>query len=115
MNQLTSKENSMKKLSLEQIESIITQEIQWLVKNEEPKGLDKSSYTKGLQQAALVLKTAGESIQQEECEWEVDEWRAYWGTSCDNPQAFPEGRLIIENYNFCPYCAKKIKLKKNPN
>jgi len=34
----------------------------------------------------------------------------YYDTSCENAQCFTVGDLVENQYKFCPYCGKPIKL-----
>lgn len=48
------------------------------------------------------------------CEWEYDEDYDdnVWNTECDNQHYFEEGGIKENSYKFCPYCGKKIEIKK---
>ena len=44
------------------------------------------------------------------CEWRLcDEEANVYDTSCRNPHILIEGTPQENNYEFCPYCGKKIK------
>ena len=45
------------------------------------------------------------------CEWRLcDEEANVYDTSCRNPHILIEGTPRENNYKFCPYCGKKIKV-----
>lgn len=45
------------------------------------------------------------------CEWRVcDEEANVYDTSCRNPHILIEGTPKENNYEYCPYCGKKIKV-----
>ena len=45
------------------------------------------------------------------CEWRLcDEEANVYDTSCRNPHILIEGTPQENNYEFCPYCGKKIKI-----
>ena len=45
------------------------------------------------------------------CEWWLcDEEANVYDTSCRNPHILIEGTPQENNYEFCPYCGKKIRL-----
>ena len=45
------------------------------------------------------------------CEWKlIDEEANVYDTSCRNPHILIEGTPKENNYEYCPYCGKKIKV-----
>lgn len=45
------------------------------------------------------------------CEWRLcDEEANVYDTSCRNPHILIEGTPKENNYEYCPYCGKKIKI-----
>jgi hypothetical protein len=49
---------------------------------------------------------------KETCKWKLDDnenGASVYYTSCDNAHIFSEGTLGDNNYNFCPFCGKKIE------
>ena len=45
------------------------------------------------------------------CKWRLcDEEANVYDTSCRNPHILIEGTPQENNYEFCPYCGKKIKI-----
>lgn len=45
------------------------------------------------------------------CEWVLIDYEAnVYDTTCRNPHILLEGSPIDNNYEFCPYCGKKIKV-----
>ena len=63
-----------------------------------------------------VLKIAIEIVKQggvsdDVCEWMLcDEEANVYDTSCRNPHILIEGTPKENNYEYCPYCGKKIKV-----
>ena len=48
---------------------------------------------------------------EEFCEWRLcDEEANVYDTACGNSEMLFDGSPINNNYSFCPYCGKKIKL-----
>lgn len=51
------------------------------------------------------------SVSDYVCEWRLcDEEANVYDTSCRNPHILIEGTPEENNYKFCPYCGKKIKV-----
>ena len=50
-------------------------------------------------------------VSDDACEWRLcDEEANVYDTSCRNPHILIEGTPKENNYKFCPYCGKKIKV-----
>ena len=50
-------------------------------------------------------------ISDDVCEWKLcDEETNVYDTSCRNPHILIEGTPKENNYEYCPYCGKKIKI-----
>ena len=50
-------------------------------------------------------------VSDDVCEWRLcDEESNVYDTSCRNPHILIEGTPRENNYEFCPYCGKKIKV-----
>ena len=50
-------------------------------------------------------------VSDDVCEWRLcDEEANVYDTSCRNPHIMIEGTPIDNNYEYCPYCGKKIKV-----
>ena len=50
-------------------------------------------------------------VIDEVCEWMLcDEEANVYDTSCRNPHILIEGTPKENNYEYCPYCGKKIKI-----
>ena len=57
-----------------------------------------------------IVKQGG--ISDDVCEWRLcDEEANVYDTSCRNPHILIEGTPKENNYEYCPYCGKKIKIK----
>lgn len=56
----------------------------------------------------VLRQTPEENIP---CLWQYDEFHEKWDTSCKNSHIFVAGHVQENNYNFCPYCGRKIQLK----
>ena len=58
--------------------------------------------------AIEIVKQGG--VSDYVCEWRLcDEEANVYDTSCRNPHILIEGTPQENNYEFCPYCGKKIK------
>ena len=66
-----------------------------------------------LNDAIEILKQGGVSDASDYvCEWRLcDEEANVYDTSCRNPHILIEGTPQENNYEFCPYCGKKILCK----
>ena len=61
-----------------------------------------------LNDAIEIVKQGG--VFDYVCEWRLcDEEANVYDTSCRNPHILIEGTPQENNYEFCPYCGKKIK------
>ena len=59
-------------------------------------------------EAIEIVKQGG--VSDDVCEWRLcDEEANVYDTSCRNPHILIEGTPQENNYEFCPYCGKKIK------
>ena len=59
--------------------------------------------------AIEIVKQGG--VSGDVCEWRLcDEEANVYDTSCRNPHILIEGTPRENNYEFCPYCGKKIKV-----
>ena len=59
--------------------------------------------------AIEIVKQGGAS--DDVCEWRLcDEEANVYDTSCRNPHILIEGTPKENNYEYCPYCGKKIKV-----
>ena len=58
------------------------------------------------------IHNAEEKFEPKEvCEWRLcDEEANVYDTTCRNPHILLEGSPIDNNYEFCPYCGKEIKV-----
>ena len=65
-----------------------------------------------LNEAIEIVKQGGVSEASDNvCEWRLcDEEANVYDTSCRNPHILIEGTPQENNYEFCPYCRKKIKV-----
>ena len=56
-----------------------------------------------------IVKQSG--VSDDMCEWRLcDEEANVYDTSCRNPHILIEGTPKENNYEYCPYCGKKIKM-----
>ena len=44
------------------------------------------------------------------CEWKYNDAEYYWESSCDHLHIFMSDGPKENEYRFCPYCGKKIKI-----
>ena len=59
--------------------------------------------------AIEIVKKDG--VSDDVCEWRLcDEEENVYDTSCRNPHILIEGTPKENNYEYCPYCGKKIKV-----
>lgn len=59
----------------------------------------------------IVLRKYEENKADDVCEWRLcDEEANVYDTSCRNPHILINGTPEENNYRFCPYCGKKIKV-----
>ena len=59
----------------------------------------------------IILRKYEEENSDDVCEWRLcDEESNVYDTSCRNPHILIEGTPRENNYEFCPYCGKKIKV-----
>lgn len=62
-----------------------------------------------LNEAIEIVKQGG--VSDDVCEWRLcDEEANVYDTSCRNPHILIEGTPKENNYEYCPYCGKKIKI-----
>ena len=58
--------------------------------------------------AIEIVKQCG--VSDYVCEWKLEDEEAnVYDTSCRNPHILIEGTPKENNYEYCPYCGKKIK------
>ena len=48
-------------------------------------------------------------ISDDVCEWKYNDTEYYWESSCDHLHIFMSDGPKENEYDFCPYCGKKIK------
>ena len=49
-------------------------------------------------------------ISDDVCEWKYNDTEYYWESSCDHLHIFMSDGPKENEYDFCPYCGKKIKV-----
>ena len=75
---------------------------------------DLEHYQNGIDNAIEIVKQGG--VSDDVCEWRIcDEETNVYDTSCRNPHILIEGTPKENNYEYCPYCGKKIKVVKQMN
>ena len=58
-----------------------------------------------------TVKELAEEYNNDFCEWRLcDEEANVYDTTCRNPHILIEGSPTDNNYEYCPYCGKKIKV-----
>ena len=71
--------------------------------------LNSRNYMIPVDRAVEIVKQGG--VSDDVCEWRLcDEEANVYDTSCRNPHILIEGTPEENNYKFCPYCGKKIKI-----
>ena len=59
----------------------------------------------------IVLRKYEENTSDDVCKWRLcDEEANVYDTSCRNPHILIEGTPKENNYEYCPYCGKKIRI-----
>ena len=62
-----------------------------------------------IHKAIEIVKHGG--VSDDVCKWRLcDEEENVYDTSCRNPHILIEGTPKENNYEYCPYCGKKIKV-----
>ena len=51
-----------------------------------------------------------EENKDDVCEWKYNDTEYYWESSCDHLHIFMSDGPKENEYDFCPYCGKKIKV-----
>ena len=70
---------------------------------------DLEYYQNGIDEAIETVKQGG--VADDVCKWKLcDEEASVYDTSCGNPHILIEGTPKENNYEYCPYCGKKIKV-----
>ena len=49
-------------------------------------------------------------VSDDVCEWKYNDTEYYWESSCDHLHIFMSDGPKENEYDFCPYCGKKIKV-----
>ena len=61
--------------------------------------------------AIEIVNQLAEEYNNDFCEWRLcDEEANVYDTTCRNPHILIEGSPTDNNYEYCPYCGKKIKI-----
>ena len=58
--------------------------------------------------AIEIVKQGG--VSDDVCEWKYNDTEYYWESSCDHLHIFMSDGPKENEYEFCPYCGKKIKV-----
>lgn len=63
------------------------------------------------EKAQKIVNQLAEEYNNDVCEWRLcDEEANVYDTTCRNPHILIEGSPTDNNYEYCPYCGKKIKI-----
>ena len=62
----------------------------------------------GLEKAIEIVKQVG--VSDDVCEWKYSDSEYYWESSCEHLHIFMSDGPKENEYDFCPYCGKKIKV-----
>ena len=62
----------------------------------------------GLLRAIEIVKQGGAS--DDVCEWKYNNSEYYWESSCEHLHIFMSDGPGENEYKYCPYCGKKIKV-----
>ena len=60
-----------------------------------------------IRKAIEIVKQGG--VADDVCEWKYNDTEYYWESSCDHLHIFMSDGPKENEYDFCPYCGKKIK------
>ena len=61
-----------------------------------------------LNKAIEIVKQSG--VSDDVCEWKYNDTEYYWESSCEHLHIFMSDGPKENEYSFCPYCGKKIKV-----
>ena len=61
-----------------------------------------------IRKAIEIVKQGG--VADDVCEWKYNDTEYYWESSCDHLHIFMSDGPKENEYDFCPYCGKKIKI-----
>ena len=66
------------------------------------------TYNDAIKKAIEIVKQS--VISDDVCEWKYNDTEYYWESSCDHLHIFMSDGPKENEYDFCPYCGKKIKI-----
>ena len=69
---------------------------------------NSDNYLIPVKRAIEIVKQGGAS--DDVCEWKYNDTEYYWESSCDHLHIFMSDGPKENEYEFCPYCGKKIKV-----
>ena len=72
------------------------------------KWLKSESEVIELKDAIEIVKQGG--VSDDVCEWKYNDSEYYFESSCKHLHIFMSGGPKENEYRFCPYCGKKIKI-----
>ena len=58
----------------------------------------------------IVLRKYEENTSDDVCEWKYNDTEYYWESSCEHLHIFMADGPKENEYIFCPYCGKNIKV-----
>ena len=61
-----------------------------------------------IHKAIEIVKQGG--VSDDVCEWKYNNSEYYWESSCEHLHIFMSDGPEENEYKFCPYCGKKIKV-----
>ena len=61
-----------------------------------------------LNKAIEIVKQGG--VSDDVCEWKYNDTEYYWESSCEHLHIFMSDGPKQNEYSFCPYCGKNIKV-----
>ena len=70
------------------------------------KGNDEFSITRN--ELIEIVKQVG--VSDDVCEWKYNDYEYYFESSCEHLHIFMSDGPKENEYRFCPYCGKKIKI-----
>ena len=66
------------------------------------------AYNDAIKKAIEIVKHCG--VSDDVCEWKYNDSEYYFESSCDHLHIFMSDGPKENEYDFCPYCGKKIKV-----
>ena len=69
---------------------------------------NSDNYLIPVKRAIEIFKQGG--VSDDVCEWKYNDTEYYWESSCEHLHIFMSDGPEENEYKYCPYCGKKIKV-----